>query len=237
MALISKPTGLSSEGQISHEILKKVDRLGQIASFPSSGLTDTQLRATPLDVIVDSNTDGSQKTQITDTLGNTLLPSGTPVKVSCEFTRPADILDYAAYDSIANSITVTDELVFDGNVAIANGGGGVITLAKIEAPAKWAGLVLQIWLYNSTPSTLYADNVAFVLDTANSLKRIGYIEVTMDAVINGSSVVFGQAVCYVPYVCASTAKTIKAFLVTKSAVVAPTTAAKFSISLTVTIQS
>lgn len=179
----------------------------------------------------------SKSIQVVDLNGNVVYFTGKPVKTSCEFTRPADILDYAAYDSIAHTTSVTDALLFDLEVALTNGGGGVVELVKLEAPAKWAGLTFLVPLYKSTPSALYGDNVPFVYDTANSLIRIGVVEVEMGPVINGSSVVFGQTVCYLPYVCASDAKTIKAMLVTKSAVVAPTSAGKFSLGLTCTIQA
>lgn len=158
------------------------------------------------------------------------VPMGTPV-----FTNTAGDLAGAIVHTVANVSIVP--LSFVGNAAVSNGGGGMITLAKIEAPAKFAGQVFTLYVYNDTPTALVGDNVPFVLDVADISKRVGKITVTMDALVNSSEVSYGQDASFLPYQCASTLRTLKGVLLIGGAIVAPETAGLFTISLTVTIQS
>jgi len=157
-------------------------------------------------------------------------PIGTPV-----FTVTAGDIAGVIQHTTANATIAP--FSFAGNAAFANGGGGMVTLCQIVAPAKFASQDITIYLYNDTPSSLVADNAPYVLTASNVEKLIGKIVVTMGAVINSASVVYGQDTSYIPYQCASALKTLKGTMVTGSAVVAPESGGLFTISLTVTIQA
>jgi len=136
--------------------------------------------------------EGVQSVSLSDPSGNTLLPSGTPVKVVVELTRPADIIAYAVGDSINSSVGTPVPLEFP-NASIGAAGGGFLGLLKVESNiTTLASGTLRLWFFNDVPTGLVGDNVAHVNTYANSSKRCFYIDVTFDALLAGSDTVFGQ---------------------------------------------
>lgn len=90
-------------------------------------------------------------------------------------------------------------------MAIANGGGGYIMDVKIESDmTTLAGTTVRVWLFNETPIGIIGDNVAFVNAYADKDKRIGYIDVEMDALLGSSTSVIGQVSVIKEYKCADT---------------------------------
>lgn len=128
-------------------------------------------------------------------------------------------------------------LTFDKPAVLVNGGEMMIKSVFIEAPAKFANQTFSLRLYNAAPASLLGDNVPFVLDTTNVLKRNGKILVTMDPVINAASVVSGMETPFLSFQAASDSKAIYAYLLVNGAIVAPETAGKFTIILNITQQS
>ena len=273
-------------------------------------------------------TNGSQQTQVVDSNGNVLFPSGTPYLDSIEITRPADTTAYTALDNIATypaavkqketltftgtsgtatvttgslvhtitfdtdiqqtvinfeslivldyaaaGITVTrnlEDIIFEASVAgvpftapvianatgdltgtvahttanvtlvpyefelmsINNGGGGFLMDVKIETNiTAFASKNFRVWLYREQPTTLLGDNVAFVNSYSDKNKLIGFIDVTMEALLTGSDSVVGQASSVMKqYTCADTSLFIA--LQTIDAVT-PTSGGKFNITLNV----
>lgn len=157
-------------------------------------------------------------------------------RLESTFTRPTNNTDYAAYDTVNPLAANATAQEFTGDAAFYPGGGAMITFAKIEAPAKFAGSTISIFPYNDTPSVVYNDNAPFVLDAANGSKRICQIDVEMGAVINGSSVVVGQVAPFINYKLAAGVKKLKYQLRVNNAIVAPENAGAFKVYLTISKQ-
>lgn len=170
-------------------------------------------------------------------LANSVYPSGKPVKLSLSFNRPADVLDYAANDAVGPVTVGAAALELSGDAAFSNGGGGTISLIKYEVPAKFAGKTLTCYLYNELPSSLVGDNVPFVLDTANRLKRVAKIDVTIDAVENASTIAWGQSELFLQYQTLATSKKLYAAFKVGEAVVAPESEGLFTVAITTNIQA
>lgn len=88
------------------------------------------------ETLTGSITGGSQKTQIVNSNGNSLLPSGTPVRLINELTRPADITAYTIGDNINTSLSrkQKETISFTGTAGTANvsGAGGLTKLATFR---------------------------------------------------------------------------------------------------------
>jgi hypothetical protein len=166
-----------------------------------------------------------------------LYPSGKPTKLTLSFNRPANVLDYAANDAIGPVTANAAALPFEGDAAFINGGGGTANLIKMEVPAKFAGQIITCYLYNELPSSLVGDNLPFVLDTANRLKRVAKVSVTIDAIENSSTIAWGQQEILIPYQCIPGSKLLYAAFKVGGAVVAPENAGLFTIALMTTIQA
>lgn len=131
---------------------------------------------------------------ITDSSGNVLLPTGTPVKLTAELTRTnADVTAYAAGDSVNASASTPAMISFDNTATITNGGGGIALLLKVESNmTSLASGVLRLWFYNAALASIPADHVAFTNTYANAAKRCFYVDVTIDPLLAGSDTVLGQ---------------------------------------------
>lgn len=181
------------------------------------------------------NSDGtfnSSKTSLTDQNGNILLPSGTPAKLTYELTRPSDIIGYTIGDAI-NSSVATPVAITLTNASIANNGGGFAFLLKVESNmTTLAGATLRYWFYNTVPSALVGDNVAFINSYANASKRCFYVDVTFDTLLAGSDTVIGSVELSKEYVTALADKNIYALIQTLSAFT-PTSGGKIYSALSV----
>jgi hypothetical protein len=179
--------------------------------------------------------DASSKTQIVSDTGANLLPSGKPILLTGTVTLPADASSYAANDAVNNSASAPVAMAFDVDAAIANGGGGLIGLVKIEAPSQFAGKTINLVVYKDTPSNIPNDNTVFTLTTGNSTKRVAIIPVLMDAQIGASTICFGQASVMIPYQTIASAKTLKGLLFVSDEVTSPTQSGVITVAVT-TIQ-
>jgi hypothetical protein len=179
--------------------------------------------------------DASSKTQIVSDTGANLLPAGKPILLTGTVTLPADASSYAANDAVNNSASAPVAMAFDVDAAIANGGGGLIGLVKIEAPSQFAGKTINLVVYKDTPSNIPNDNTVFTLTTGNSTKRVAIIPILMDAQIGASTICFGQASVMIPYQTIASAKTLKGLLFVSDAVTSPTQSGVITVAVT-TIQ-
>lgn len=169
---------------------------------------------------------------LVDANGNTLLPSGTPAKLTYELTRPADIIGYTIGDAI-NSSVATPVAITLANASIANNGGGFAFLLKVESNiVTLAGATLRYWFYNSIPSALVGDNVPFVNSYVNAPKRCFYVDVTFDALLAGSDTVIGSVELSKEYITALADTSIYVLIQTLSAFV-PTSGGKIYSALSV----
>jgi len=76
--------------------------------------------------------------------------------------------------------------------SIRNNGGGIAFLMKLESNiTAMAGCIIRVWFYNSVPTGVVGDHVAFINSYANSAKRCFYVDVTFDALLAGSDTVIG----------------------------------------------
>ena len=144
--------------------------------------------------------------------GITLTSSGadiimTSASAGVPFTAP--VFTNVSGD-LAGTVVHTTPNVTPGafefeQMAIANGGGGYIMDVKIESDmTTLAGTTVRVWLFNETPTGIIGDNVAFVNAYADKDKRIGYIDVEMDALLGSSTSVIGQVSVIKEYKCADT---------------------------------
>lgn len=132
----------------------------------------------------------ASSTQLVDASGNTLAPSGKPIELEVEITRPSDIIGYTIGDSINSTVAGAFNLA---NASIATGGGGFITKVKVETNiTAMAGASLRLYFFKDTPSTIIADNSPMTLAYADSSKRLFYIDVILDTLVSGSDTIFGQ---------------------------------------------
>ena len=168
-----------------------------------------------------------QSSQTVDASGNILYPSGTPISVSREITRPADTTAYTAGDTI-NADAANSVLEFDG-MSITDTGGGILMEAKVETNiTTFASQTIRLWVYNAAPATPLGDNAAFVNAYADKNKLLYFVDVDMEALNAGSDSVVGIASVAKEYVTA----TGSLFVVPQSiSAVTPTSGGKVNISL------
>ena len=201
------------------------------------GLTDTQLRSSPIPVIISSGieleikndagnplnvldshtTDGTQKTQIVDQIGTVIPPNGAVGKLLGVITRPANTNNYLVGSMIGTVQTLT-------NASLGLNGGGWIMEVKQETNiVSMAGCVLRYWLYNVTPTGMVADGSAFINSFANAYKRCasGYFDVIFDPLLAGSDCVIGKYQPNSEYICAVGSKDMFVAVQTLTAITAP----------------
>ena len=153
------------------------------------------------------------------------------VAVTTTLTRPADTASYAAGDSVNTSTSEPTALEFAGCTR-QEGEGGYLNEVQIETSAvQFASKTVRLWLYNATPATLTNDNAAMLLDWDDRAKRLGYVDVTFDAVVGASDMVMGKASPMYQFVCASGSTSLYGLVQTLSAVTDPANAGVFNIIL------
>jgi hypothetical protein len=95
--------------------------------------------------------------------------------VTAEFTRPADVNNYAAKDVVSDSVGAPTLLVFEG-IGMYAGGSGYIVEVGLETDKKDDTGLYRVHLYHTAPAAV-ADNAPFPLLYANRLKRVGSIDI------------------------------------------------------------
>ncbi len=102
------------------------------------------------------------------------VTGGSLQVVGVEITRPNDTTPYTAKDVIADNTAGLRVLTFDA-MALAAGGAGTITKARLMTDKKdYTGRV-RLHLYHTAPTAI-ADNSPFLLLYANKANRIGQID-------------------------------------------------------------
>ena len=203
----------------------------QIEKLQKSTLSTTIVGSSGSLATSDNQTNGTQKTQVVDSAGNVLLPSGIPSKIIVEVTRPNDTPGaYSVGDAINSSIASPVAFEF-ANASIVAGGGGFLGLLKLESNiTALASGTLRLWFFNETPTSIVGDHVAYVNNYANSSKRCFYVDVTFDPLLAGSDTVFGETLPLFNEYVTSTSTSIYCLIQTLSSFT-PTASGKIKISL------
>lgn len=150
------------------------------ANYAAEGITLTSSGA---DLIFTSDTAG--------------VPFTSPV-----ITNTAGDLDGTVANTTPNATIISFEIE---NMAIANGGGGVLMDVKLDSNmTNMASTDVRLWVFNEAPSGLVGDNVAFATAYANKDKFLFFVDVTMEAQQGSSDNVVGQASVVKEYKCADT---------------------------------
>lgn len=194
----------------------------------TSGALDVNVKSDDAGIALDATlTDGSQKNQIVDGSGNFLYPSGTPVLVAGEITRPADTDAYTAGDVIN---TDTAEVLEFDNLAITNTGGGILMEVKAETNiTTFGGQFIRLWIYNVSPAVPLGDNVAFVNSYADKNSLLFFIDVLMEDLLAGSDSVIGITSIAKEYITVNK----KLYIVPQTiSAITPTSGGKLNITLT-----
>jgi len=115
--------------------------------------------------------------------------AGTPF-VSPVITNVTGGMDGIVSNDTAN---VTAAALEFENMAIFNGGGGILMEVKVETDIlALAAKTLRLWFFNESP-TLYDDNEAYLNMYADNGTRLFYVDVTFNAAVGSSDIVFGTA--------------------------------------------
>lgn len=126
--------------------------------------------------------------------------SGKPFQVYAEFNRPANVIAYAANQTVANSTSAATLMQFD--VARVAGGSGWINKIRLETNSSTDTSQYRLHLFHTAP-TMPNDGSAFTLLWANRNKRVAEIE--FDALATkgaGSDAAKAQYLSPVFYTCA-----------------------------------
>lgn len=111
--------------------------------------------------------------------------SGNYLRVSASFTRPADILQYAANDVVSNSTSAPAVLTFANMARMPGAGGRVHTARHMKSSTTTAAAQFRLWLYRTAPTPIN-DNAQFPLLWANRANRLGFIDFTHSTAGTGS---------------------------------------------------
>jgi hypothetical protein len=197
--------------------------------------TDTGALVTSNAALVTKMTDGLQKVQTVNSLGANLFTS-TPIReIYASLTRPVDTENYAANDHISNSVGSPLPVLLDDMASDLGEGGIIMDVVVTTNITQLAGQTLRIWLFNSTPSGIVGDNVAFTNLVANASKRVGsgYIDVPLNALLTGSDSIVGVVSPAASFKCASADNSLYALVQTLGNANAPTSAGVINIKFTV----
>jgi len=221
------------------------------SSDTATGLTDTQLRLTPLPVsgpLTDTQirlTPLPVSGPLTDTqLRLTALPVSVPASelhigkisgqgdsIHCEFARPSDTTAYSINDVVGPAVT---GLLSFTNISRVVGGSLYIVKARLMTNQSTNTATYRLHLYQTTSPAAIADNAQFAILWANRAVRMGYIDfdpVTTEG--TGSDCVISLNKDIRLHVkCDASIRTIYGVLETKS-VFTPTSAQVFFIDLNV----
>jgi hypothetical protein len=100
---------------------------------------------------------------------------GNLVRVSTEFTRPADTTAYTAGDVVSDSTSATTPIALASAVRV-NAGSGYIVRASLTTDKKSITPRFRVHLFNASNPTVAADNVAYKEVYADASKRLGYFD-------------------------------------------------------------
>jgi len=219
--------------------LQIADALDGIGVASGDVLDDMKAILTDIDTdtgaLVTKMTDGLQKVQTVNSGGANLFTS-TPIReISASLTRPVDTENYAANDHISNSVGSPLPVLLDDMASDLGEGGIIMDVVVTTNITQLAGQTLRIWLFNSTPSGIVGDNVAFTNLVANASKRVGsgYIDVPLNALLTGSDSIVGVVSPAASFKCASADNSLYALVQTLGAATAPTSAGVINIKFTV----
>jgi hypothetical protein len=131
-------------------------------SGSSGGLTNTELRATPVPVSIPASELH---------LG---MVSGQGISVHAEFTRPADTTAYTTKDVVAPAVT---SLIPFSGIARTTGGSFYVVKARLLTNLSTNTASYRLHLYNSASiSGITADNTPFAMLWSNRANRVGYVD-------------------------------------------------------------
>lgn len=100
---------------------------------------------------------------------------GRLLRVSAEFTRPADTTAYTAGDVVSDS-TSASTLITLSNAVRVNAGSGYIVRASLTTDRKSITPRFRVHLFNATGATVSADNAAYREVYADASRRLGYFD-------------------------------------------------------------
>lgn len=162
----------------------------------------------------------------------TTLLLGDLVRVSIEFTRPADLTGYTARDVVCNSTSAPALLVL-ANLARANDVGGYLVGLRLATDKKSITPRFRVHFYRATDPTLVNDNAVKKSLYVDEAKTGVYIDLpamqtSFDA--TNSDMSFAQDMTIrVPFIPGSGGKDIYAQLETLDSFV-PASAQKFTLT-------
>lgn len=104
-----------------------------------------------------------------------MFAGGNLIRVSAEFTRPADTTGYSAGDIVSNSTSATTLLTLTNALRVA-GGSGYIVRASLVTDKKSVTPRFRVHLFNASDPTVAADNANHKELYADASKRLGYFD-------------------------------------------------------------
>jgi hypothetical protein len=123
------------------------------------------------------------------------------------------------------------------DAGISLNGGGVLNTVWVETDAvQFAGKTICCWMFKDVPVGLVADNAAFVDDNSNAAIRTAnsYFTITFNALVAGSTRIFGRAVPNAKYNCISTSKDLYMVVTATEGITTPATSGVFQFFFDVT---
>lgn len=143
--------------------------------------------------------------------------AGQQIKVRSTVVVPAQTpVAYTVGDVITSA---TPAALTFANACRVNGGSGYVVAADLATDQSTYTGANRLWLYQSPPPTLVADNAANVLSFTNNAIRIGYIDLPSAATNTGTSTAaFAQNPdARLSYTCAAGSTTLSGVLEASSA--------------------
>ncbi len=201
----------------------------------SGGITDTQLRATAVPVSGPLTDTQLRLTALSVTIPASELHlgmvSGQGDSFPVEFTRPNDATPYAVNDVVGPAVT---GLLDFGTVSRVNGGSAYIVKARLLTNQAANVASYRLHLYEDSTPTAIADNAVFTLLWANRAVRLGFIDFDACATEgSGSDAAFSLNKDIRLHIkCLSNSRHIYGVLVTKT-IFTPATNQVYYISLSV----
>lgn len=165
--------------------------------------------------------------------------NGLPAVVGATFNRPADVLDYAAGDLVAN-ITGTAPQVTPLTFQVADLGNvnDVVVISRIRLKtndAKFSGKAVNLHLFRSLPVLTVGDNGAFAAGLAcTESDKLDMIALTFGTVASSDGWYKAYGVPTNTFIVTNTAQDLRCIyglLETVSAIVAPGSAKTWTSTL------
>lgn len=155
------------------------------------------------------------------------------VRVSAEFTRPPDTIQYAVGDVVSNSTSSTTLLVIP-NFARVVGGSGYITGIRITTDKKSITPRFRVHIFNDPAPTRSVDNVQHQEKYADESKRIAAVDlgsmITAADATNSDNSRASDWTLRIPFVAASGTRDIYVLLETLD-IFTPNNGQKFTVTL------